>query len=336
MTPQELQALLARLQADPTRGYADYNPGFQGVDTRALGGALYDGATGMGYMPTYAPTVGADEGSNTMSGGYQTGWRGFDAKDSMDAGNKSILNGRTNNEYDLSGNVTGQHTWSGLKKGSAENQAITALAMMLPAAYLTAAGVAGAGAATAGAGTQAAGAGATEGGTSGLFNAAADSQLANVGIDAAGGNALSGYMGTGGVTASPIAGGGNWYDSVVKALSPTSGSNAPATAGTGLFGTGITGSQALGLGTTALGALGGSKGNQQSATATKTMDPRLDPYFYGEGGLLNMAQAQLQRDQANQAGYDLMKQRGIGLLNTPMRGNGFGLFASGPVNRPRY
>jgi hypothetical protein len=52
----------------------------------------------------------------------------------------------------------------------------------------------------------------------GAFNAAADSQLANVAIDAAGGDALAGYTaaGSGGVTASPIAGSNPLVDQLTK------------------------------------------------------------------------------------------------------------------------
>lgn len=107
----------------------------------------------------------------------------------------------------------------------------------------------------------------------GVFNAAMDSQLANAAL---GGDALAGYgaAGAGGVTASPIAaaGGGSGIGSSLSGLLPE-----------GLKGY-------LGPAATLVGGLLGSKPQTQSATTTRTTDPRFDPAI---NGLLGMLQAQI-------------------------------------------
>lgn len=73
------------------------------------------------------------------------------------------------------------------------------------------------------------------------------------------------------------------------------------------------------------GALAGAQGNQQSATQTKSMPEWLRPYYTGDGGLLNLTQAQLQRSQSPEAlqGWQNIAQRGQGLLSMPIAPNGY-------------
>lgn len=150
----------------------------------------------------------------------------------------------------------------------------------------------------------------------GLFNAAADSQLANA---AMGPEALSGYAGTGGVAASPLAGaggaggaaGGSSLASGLKSMVPSS-----------LGGL-------LGPAATAIGGLLGSKGMENKTTQTSQMNPALEPYLSGDGGLYSLVQQQLQKQMAPGylQGYEDMRTKGQGLLNMPVAGNGFGLFS---------
>lgn len=160
-------------------------------------------------------------------------------------------------------------------------------------------------------------AGAGLAGTGG-FNAAADSQLANLGIEATGGNPLAGYAGTGGVSASPLAGagggssGGGLWDKVTSAFGGGGGS-------------GLSGQNLLGLASTALGAVGGAKGNDASTSATKTLPDYLQGPVANElvpwvRQLLNQ-----QMPQAMQTGQ-FLRDKGTSMLNQPMAGNGFSRF----------
>ena len=46
----------------------------------------------------------------------------------------------------------------------------------------------------------------------------------------------------------------------------------------------------LGPAATLAGGLLGAKGNEQSSTSTKSLDPRMDPLVYGQGGLSSKIQ----------------------------------------------
>ena len=328
--PDWLQRIL--MNSDGVNGYTGYDPGFAGVDPSGLGGMRYDAVTGKGYMPTFAPTVGGDEGSNVMSGGQQTGWRDFDAKDSMDAENKSILNGRGYTNYDMQGQAKDTGTWQGLTKGSAEKQFIEAMAVILggyaAGSGLAAAGVggvtaggasgalAGGGAATAG-GLGAAGTGVTVGGPM-TMGGATGTALPSMGS--------MGGVGAAGAGAGALGGGGS--AATATGASTLGGSG-------GLFGTGITAQQGLGLLSTAAGGLMGSKGNESTTTAGRTMDPRMDQFIYGDPksqtpGLFNYTQSQLAASQspARMAEADAIRKQGLGLLQQPIAGNGFSRFSS--------
>lgn len=128
----------------------------------------------------------------------------------------------------------------------------------------------------------------------GTFNAAMDSQLANAAL---GSEALAGYgaAGAGGVSAAPIA---------------ASASGGLGSTLSGLLPEGMKGW--LGPAATLAGGLLGSKPQTQSATSTRTTDPRFDPAI---NGLLGMLQKQINQPHPTNT-----------LGNIAPRGNGFNLF----------
>jgi len=74
------------------------------------------------------------------------------------------------------------------------------------------------------------------------------------------------------------------------------------------------------------GGLLGSQGKTKDETTTKTMDPRLNDAVYGPNGVVQMAQGLLAKQMAPeyQAGFDQMRNTGLGLLQQPIAGNGVG------------
>jgi hypothetical protein len=175
---------------------------------------------------------------------------------------------------------------------------------------------------------------ATAGGAAGgaAFNAAADSQLANAAITAGGGDALAGYgaAGLGGVTGSPVGGGllGSLGGGAASALSSLAGN-----------------SSVLGLGATALGGLLGAKGQQGEQTSQNKIDPRLDPYIYGDQGILKQVN-DLKNQQLAQGGLNDLQRQGMGMTQnflldpalsagyTSMRNMGSGLLGRGVAGNP--
>lgn len=102
----------------------------------------------------------------------------------------------------------------------------------------------------------------------------------------------------------------------------------------------------LQAGTIAAGALAGSQpGGGGTATTQSRTDPRIDPYIYGDDGLLAQAKQWYQANNGpnanQQAGWNAqlgllndpaaitrrqqMSQSSMGLLSTPVAGNGFGM-----------
>ena len=91
-----------------------------------------------------------------------------------------------------------------------------------------------------------------------------------------------------------------------------------------------------------LGGLLGSKKEETTQTATKSMDPRMDPYIFGPGGVvpsaydwwdknrsglnpqmvegLNTIYAQ---NKASKQGFDMMQNKGMELMGGPIAGNPF-------------
>ena len=109
------------------------------------------------------------------------------------------------------------------------------------------------------------------------------------------------------------------------------GGGAGSAAKGGILGTGMSAGDMLGAASTIAGAVGGAQGQRQGQTTTQKMDPRMDPYVFGtngQGGLLNHANNLLNNQMS--PGYlaqaDHMRNLGMGLLNAPVRGNGFDYF----------
>ena len=77
---------------------------------------------------------------------------------------------------------------------------------------------------------------------------------------------------------------------------------------------------------TILGGAIGAKGNEATTNTKRTMDPRLDGPVYGPNGVVQMAQGLLAKQMAPeyQAGFDQMRNTGLGLLQQPIAGNGVG------------
>jgi hypothetical protein len=147
------------------------------------------------------------------------------------------------------------------------------------------------------------------------FNAAADSQLANLAINEAGGNALSGYLTNpyGLPTMSPV--GSSLLDTLANGAKNLLG---PLASKTG-----------AGLAATALGGLLGAKGEQKAETETKKLDPRMDQYIYGadgKGGLLGDVNKLYQQQLASGGMNDLQRlglQTQQNWLRSPEYSQGF-------------
>lgn len=157
------------------------------------------------------------------------------------------------------------------------------------------AGTAAAGGMFGGGGIGGSGAAANPAATGG-FNAAVDSQLANAAL---GSEALAGYTGAGAINPSlgsltPVAN----SSSVLSSLIPSDMK--------GLMG--IAGPLA--------GGLLGSKPQETSQTATRSIDPRFADAIFGQGGLLGMVQNNL----------SAQRPKSSPLSNITPRGNGFNLF----------
>lgn len=124
-----------------------------------------------------------------------------------------------------------------------------------------------------------------------------------------------GGLGTAGAGAAGAAGGAGGAGAAASALGG---------AGSGLGGlAGLAGPAAA-----VAGGLLGAQSNDQSQTQERKMDPRMDKFIYDDlfprtQGLLSQ-----QMPQAQQTG-DQMRQIGMGLLGSPVAGNGFSMFYKG-------
>ena len=99
-----------------------------------------------------------------------------------------------------------------------------------------------------------------------------------------------------------------------------------------------------------LGGLLGGEGNSQTATTQNKIDPRMDPYIYGDGGILPSASAWYSQNQtglnpqmlaglnnqwsqlgASKSGYDTMQNLGLSMMGGGVAGNPFsnGTMANG-------
>lgn len=96
----------------------------------------------------------------------------------------------------------------------------------------------------------------------------------------------------------------------------------------------MTAKDMLGAASTLTGAISGAQGQEGEQTTTRKMDPRMDPFVFGangQGGLLQHTQGLLnnQMSPGYMAQADHFRNLGMGLLNTPQRGNGFDMFTKG-------
>lgn len=273
-------------------------------------GAYFDPATGQFYTPTYSTSSGGAEGGDQARtlAGYSS------------SANTPDVKGKQNQTYDLSGNPTGSFATYGNSNFDGQD-----LAGVLSVLGVMAGGV----------GLQGAlgGAGATGGAVAGPGEAGWGMDLGAEGLAGATptsgiGATLTGTAGgplTAGGAGSALAGTGA-LSSVAAPIAP---SIAAPTAGAGLL-SGLSGN-ALGLGATALGGLLGSQGVKTENSTQNKMDPRMDPYVYGDQGVLQYAQGLLNKQMAPgyMQGYEDMRTQGQGLLNQPIAGNGFSKFFPG-------
>jgi hypothetical protein len=142
-----------------------------------------------------------------------------------------------------------------------------------------------------------------------------DAGLMYAGADAAAASSLGGgYMGGLGGTAA-LGGGGSAVMGAGSSLGWTDAlkSGASSLFGGGGGGGGMGASDWLGMGTTLLGAYGGSKGQDQSMSSTRALDPRMDALFYGDLAPRTQGLLASQMGPAGAAGGALTG-KGLGLL----------------------
>lgn len=142
---------------------------------------------------------------------------------------------------------------------------------------------------------------------------------------AAFGDAGTMYAGADAGAATSLGGGGS-----MSSVAPVAGGAAGGLGGAGGAGGLLRGAGSLlGPAATVLGAVAGAQGTP-GQTQSRTMDPRLDPYVFGTGGLLDLTRGQLQKSMSPQAqaGWDQISNTGLGLLNFTPAGNGFSRFSN--------
>jgi hypothetical protein len=261
-------------------------------------------------------TNGGGEGANntTALNGY---WGQDAANAALDAQDKKSQFG----SYDLSGNHK-MDFMNDPKDGLTFQQWALMMGAALAGGYGLNAALGGAAGGAGGAGYGIVG-GATEPAASLAMGSGAGGASGGAAMGAAGGAAGAGGVGT------------------MPYLTPLSTSIADVGAlPTMSAGSGIGGAAAGlmdkygGAAATALGALAGSQGQKKEETTSKQMDPRMDPYIYGnkdQRGLLQYAQSVLDRQMSPGylQGYEDMRNVGRGLLGQPVAGNGFNKFFPG-------
>lgn len=270
----------------------------------AESGYSYSAPTEVNYNGrsyTYANNAGGDNGNGNGFIGYDRDPSTINKKF-----DKSALNGTSYDVYDQQGQSTGQQgQFSGLTKGNAGMDFIKGAAMMLPA---FGAGMFPAVNSALSFGTNSLLEGGLAAGGAGAGEMASGAFLGEAPWAATGGGALD--FGA----ASAAAGAGGGASTLASTLGGASGLLGPAAA--------------------VLGGIAGSQGQKKSATESKQMDPRMDPYIYGndkQKGLFQYAQGLLDKQMAPgyMQGYDDMRSVGQGLLNQPIAGNGFSRFFPG-------
>jgi hypothetical protein len=341
LTQQQLAALYqSGIFSDPSK-WGAFTAGSNGLSFGGNGAQLGQGFQADGYN-FIAPDAGGGTWNITpMQGGNQPGATYYDYQPGQDPYAHQVIDG-------------GQFKLSDYKD-------LGQAAALLGSMYLGGQGLAALGAGSAGGiggtGFAAGGAG-TAGGTSALAGdvlskAALDGttafgansapgafDLASTAGAGGGGGLLSG---TGGATGagSTVANYGSGLDAGMTAPAATDGAYAQAVkdaatpswlssvANTlGVSPTALT--SALGLGTSLLGAVAGSQPVTKTATQQQDIPDWLKPYVTGPNGLLASAQQTFQQNQGNQAGWQAIQNKGLGLLSQPVAGNGYAQFAAMP------
>jgi hypothetical protein len=248
----------------------------------------YDGAGGDGPSTNQVYSSGGYQAIPWM-GGHAV-YKALDPSIAGDGANQ--LNGTPFDIYDAQGKFLGSNKFDSISSMSAGKQFGIGAAMLAAPFALTAMGVAGAGGAAAGgagAGSGLTGGGFVgEGAMSGIggWDAAMAGATPWTGAAGAGTGALSGggFVGEGAASGIPA------WDGAMGAVgggSAASGGGLSSLFGGGSGSGGLSSmlggnSNLLGLGATALGALAGGQGQDQSTSSTRAMDPRMDQLFYGD------------------------------------------------------
>lgn len=300
------QELMARLQAEYERGQ--------------LGGSGYNNAS---YIdPTtgaaYAPNINRVQNSGAEGDFTDRGVNGITATDGQ-----QWYEGQRGYVYDPQGGFTGDFAVEDPNKRDwGELIAKGMIGAIAGGAALSGLAGGAGGALPGGAGMDVAG-----------FEGLADAGLGGAnGVGTLAGDAfLPGQLGVNGANLSAAIPGTSFMNSsglntLLSGAGLTGGGAAAGTAGAA-----GTAAKWLGPAATLLGAAAGAKGQKTEQTSERKTDPRVDPYLFGangQPGLLQMTYDKLAGQMApgGLQGYDDMQRVGRGLLNTPVAGNGFGLF----------
>jgi hypothetical protein len=289
-------------------------------------GTYIDPVTRRAYSPTWEDVGGTGTGEGYSPNTQIAGWTVYDMPEGVRT--KEDLNGLPYANYDTAGNQTKDGIFTGLKTSGISkliNSGLPVLSLAAPFALsmFPALGAAASfgtnpvlsGASMTGA-TQAAGAGgaALAGGAAGAGGSAAGGSGAFLGEGVASGVPAWDAAGT---NAGLSLSGGETANLIDKAVNTATGA-----------------SKWLGPAATLLGGLTGAQGQKTEETSQRRTDPRVDPYLFGangQPGLLQMTYDKLvgQMAPGGLQGYDDMQRVGMGLLNAPVAGNGFGLFGRG-------
>lgn len=354
-TDFDIQKALAQISANPNySGFgvgSSWSPGtgaefFQasndtaalGMPTSASGGYFFDG---YGISPVYGQEF--DPISGNMNAGPLKEYM-VTKHLGKDQGGRSLFRGGGSAHYENQPFDVYDPTGKFLRSGTFKNMGADSFtrAMELAVVLGPFAGAALAGGAVAGAGGAAGGA--AGGGVGATVTTAAEAAAAQAALQSqlapylAGSSAMgAGAAGLGGSgvtvpTAAEVAAG---QAALQSELAPYLAGAGAGAAGGGAA-AGSTGGAAGGLGSLLKGAGGligpaatligagiGSKGTQNEATSTRSMDPRMDKLFYGDLAPRAQGLLKTQMPQAQAAG-NALTQKGMGLLNTPIAGNGVG------------
>jgi len=327
---------MPRTGTDPLYGYSSVPQEVQDnfANYMSSGGmniAYQDPETGLYWQAQNTLGDGAGQPGN-MYGGYRVYQPSWDGGFDVGSG------------YDLFTPDGAYGGSEGFLKPSAQRTWNMGLASVLGAAAAGAMGAAGSQAGTAGGTAAAEGAG-----TAGL--SAADLASMEMGMSVpAGADAVAAYGGLASPSLEAMAGAMGMTPEAFAALGSAgvggAGAAAGMTAGTaagsgagaagGSLIPGISNSQLLGAGVSTLGGVAsGSGAGAGGAGGGGGLDPRLEPYIYGSGGLLPQAQGLLgsQMPLAQQQSAQLASTGG-GLLGQPISGNGVGQVPLGQSNVP--